>query len=132
MIRLTKPLARAGRGWRHGVGGWPRRRRPAAGVMRRLSARVLPASRSAPRSAAAAASYASRGYYYGEPALWLLQRAGVRRQLRLCAAPQLLSGGDPSCYYAPNYAYPRSYRHGPAREDHLTGPARASSTKFGL
>ena len=37
-------------------------------------------------------------------------------------APRAYYGGDPSSYYAPTYAYPRSYRtNGPAREDHLTG-----------
>ncbi|MET0669169.1 MAG: hypothetical protein ABWY66_04140 [Xanthobacteraceae bacterium] len=76
-----------------------------------------------------AAASANSGYYYGQPAYgygysqpaygYYSEPAYVDSYAY--APRRSYYGGDPSGYYAPAYGYSRSYRHGPAREDHLTG-----------
>ncbi len=77
--------------------------------------------------AAVGSAAANSGYYHGQPAYGYSQPAyGYYSEPAYVdsyayAPRRSYYGGDPSGYYAPAYGYSRSYRHGPAREDHLTG-----------
>ena len=139
MIRLAKPVAVLGL-----VGAMAlavatpseaRNGRNAAAIGAGVAGFAIGAAAGARRRTAAR----HNGYYYGGGPMvllragpCLLRRAGVRRQLRLCAAPRRYYGGDPSGYYAPNYrtAALTVHRNGPRVRITSPAPARASSTKL--